>query len=145
MFPQCPLENPARQREQEQEGAALATPSANNNQLHETSTPTTATGSHEISSNLAGYILPHYSAYLPPIDQSKTGEEFFAHLRNEMIISSYDATRFSCWCHIAKDVEKGVVTGSHGKSHADAYADGRRYRVSMFYEHARKCNFYMVC
>lgn len=62
-----------------------------------------------------------------------------------MIISSYDATRFSCWCHIAKDVEKGVVTGSHGKSHADAYADGRRYRVSMFYEHARKCNFFMVC
>lgn len=88
--------------------------------------------------------IPHYSAYLPPIDTSLTGEPFFAHLRNEMIIASYDATRFSCWRHIAKDVEKGMITGSHGKSHAEASVNGKRYTVSMFYEHARRCAFFTV-
>ncbi|KAI5452133.1 hypothetical protein NCC49_001071 [Naganishia albida] len=127
LFPQFPLPDP--------EPASRA---IERSERKETPSSTTATQELTTSSNPAAAIT-HYSPFLPPIDTGLASEEFFAHLRNESIIASYDATRFSCWCHISRDIEKGMTTGSHGKSHASANG---RFIVSTFYEHARKCSFF---
>jgi hypothetical protein len=158
LFPQFPLDNPGRGPEQGSSSALVVTsPPDNNPRAPPIPSETarhmirvyTATNASVLHTYVQTAPLPSYSPNLPPIDRTRTGEDFFIHLRDAKLIAGLTQTRFSCWCHRAKDEEQGVTPGSNSKSHSDAHvaegSSGGRYRVSKFFEHARSCNFYKVC
>jgi hypothetical protein len=92
--------------------------------------------------------FPAYSSLLPPIDRTKSGEEFYADLQAKRIIPGYDQDRFSCWCHVAKSEEDPEAEGL-SVSHCDATRKSTagkvpRYLPSRWFSHASKCPFYKV-
>ncbi|GHJ85889.1 hypothetical protein NliqN6_2291 [Naganishia liquefaciens] len=62
--------------------------------------------------------LPLYSPFLPPIDRTLRGQDFFEDLRAKRIIPGYDETRFLCWCKVAKSngsqEDPWAIQTSHG-------------------------------
>lgn len=152
LFPQFPLEKPDRPYAQVAESSSVDSASSLDSSHRLTYHPEATATPPKVSSTsvvIPRYTLPQYSFHLPTIDQSKSGEPFFTHLQDSSIIAGYDDSHFFCWCHVAKDTERGVYPGSHGKLHADARVDqgqgqGPRYRMSMFFEHAKSCSFYKV-
>jgi hypothetical protein len=93
--------------------------------------------------------LPKYSPFLPPIDRTKAGEDFYADLQDKRIIPGYDEDRFSCWCHVAKE-QSGKVAPSENLSnaHSDVAsvqgASVKRYKTFRWFAHAKRCAFYSV-
>jgi hypothetical protein len=91
--------------------------------------------------------LPDYSLYLPSIDRTKAGEEFFADLRDKQIIPEYDQDRFVCWCHVAKRAQNANGNAVLSRSHCYAAKKGGgmyRFQTSKWFEHAARCAFYKV-
>lgn len=91
--------------------------------------------------------LPDYSPYLPSIDRTKAGEDFFADLYDKKLISGYDQDRFTCWCHVAKRAQNANGNAVLSRSHCYAAKKGGsmyRFQTSKWFEHAARCAFYKV-
>jgi hypothetical protein len=91
--------------------------------------------------------LPNYSPHLPPIDRTKTGEDFFADLHVKRIIPEYDQERFSCWCYVAKRAQNPgkhkLLSNSHCVTHTTRDST-YRFQMHKWFVHVAKCAFYKV-
>lgn len=87
MFPQFPLAKPVQPCEQEVDDVQAVSnqPLPVTMRSTQPSIPDVATSSGQ--ANRSYISLPRYSPYLPPIDRTRTGQEFFAHLKDERIIA----------------------------------------------------------
>lgn len=90
---------------------------------------------------------PSYSPHLPPVDPTKSGEDFYADLYRKRIIPGYDQDRFSCWCYVAKRAQnprkKMMLSNSHCVP-STARNCVYRFQVRKWFGHAARCAFFKV-
>lgn len=126
-----------------------ARPGSANEPLFLESTAPKTTTSSEPAPEIQTTPLPKYSPFLPPIDRTKAGEEFYADLQDKRIIPGYDEDRFSCWCHVAKEQSGKVapsetLSNTHCEVRSTPGSKIRRYRAHRWFAHAKNCAFYVV-